>query len=94
MCRIDILPSQILHRPTLCPPGVVHHDDEGGAEVQARVQRGACGVHHPADQHPGQTSQDKIYAKGLILIKLRKYLQIDENLAVQTTIKYKNIYLD
>ena len=74
MCRIDILPSQILHRPTLCPPGVVHHDDEGGAEVQAGVQRGACGVHHQAGQHPGQTRQDKIYAKGLILIRIWKLL--------------------
>ena len=43
---------QVVHRAALCPAGVVHHDDEGGAEVQAGVQRGACGVHHQAGQHP------------------------------------------
>ena len=37
---------QVVHRAALCPAGVVHHDDEGGAEVQAGVRRGAGGLDH------------------------------------------------
>ena len=57
-----LLPFQILHWAAVCPAGVVHHDDEGGAEVQDGVRRGAGGLHDQAGQHTRQARQHQIHA--------------------------------
>ena len=72
--RANILPFQILHWAALCPAGVVHYDDEGGAEVQDGVQRGPGGLHDQAGQHTRQTRQHQIHAKRVIL-----FLKLDED---------------
>ena len=70
----NILPFQIMHWAALCPTGVVHHDDEGGAEVQDGVQRGAGGLYDQAGQHTRQACQHQIHAERAILI-----LKLDED---------------
>ena len=52
-----------MHWAALCPAGVVRHDDEGGAEVQAGVLRGAGGLDDQSGQHTGQACQHKIHIK-------------------------------
>ena len=63
----NILPFQIMHWAALCTAGVVHHDDEGVAEVQAGVLRGAGGLDDQSGQHTGQAGQHKIHIKRVIL---------------------------
>ena len=64
---LDILTLQVMHWAALCPAGVVHLDDEGGAEVQAGVLRGAGGLGDQSGQHTRQAGQHKIHAQRVIL---------------------------